>query len=305
MTIEPQKNLPKKLICILGPTAVGKTAVAIEVAKHLNTEILSADSRQFYQELSIGTAKPSAEELAAVPHHFIGHISIHQPYSAGDFERDALKLLEELFKKHDVVVAVGGSGLYVKALLEGLDKMPEANEALRDELNALYKTHGIAALQKRLAAIVPASALPQDLQNPQRLMRAIEIAEGGGVVKDVYKVKRPFQTLEIIINSPRDILYKRINNRVDNMIQAGLLNEAKQMLAYKDLYALQTVGYTELFEAFEGHNSTEKAIELIKQHTRNYAKRQITWFKREQQAHWFEPEQLKEILACVESFTKQ
>lgn len=301
MTLIPSK----KLICILGPTAVGKTAVAIELAKHLNTEILSADSRQLYQELSIGTAKPSAEELAAVQHHFIGHISIHQSYSAGDFERDALKRLEELFKKHDVVVAVGGSGLYVKALLEGLDKMPEGDEQLRNELYQLFESNGINALQERLIQVSPESASAIDMNNTQRVMRAIEIAEGGGLNKDIIKQPRAFQTLEIILNRPREILYNRINKRVEEMIAAGLIDEAKQLLPHKDLYALQTVGYTELFEAFEGKMTTEQAITLIKQHSRNYAKRQITWFKRQSNAHWFEPEQLNEIFTCVESFIKQ
>ena len=301
MTLIPSK----KLICILGPTAVGKTAVAIELAKHLNTEILSADSRQFYQELSIGTAKRSAKELAAVQHHFIGHISIHQSYSAGDFERDALKRLEELFKKHNVVVAVGGSGLYVKALLEGLDKMPEGDEQLRNELYQLFESNGINALQERLIQVSPESASAIDMNNTQRVMRAIEIAEGGGLNKDIIKQPRAFQTLEIILNRPREILYNRINKRVDEMIAAGLIDEAKQLLPHKDLYALQTVGYTELFEAFEGKMTTEQAITLIKQHSRNYAKRQITWFKRQSNAHWFEPEQLNEIFTCVESFIKQ
>jgi tRNA dimethylallyltransferase len=299
------KQQAKKLICILGPTAVGKTAISIALAKHLHTHIISADSRQFYKELSIGTAKPSANELAEAPHHFIGHISIHQKYSAGDFERDALKLLNELFKEQDTIVAVGGSGLYVKALLEGLDKMPEGDEQLRDELNQLLETKGIVALQERLLRISAESAAAIDMNNTQRVMRAIEIAEGGGLSKNSLKQPRPFETLEIILNRPREILYNRINKRVDEMIAAGLIDEAKHLFTYKDLYALQTVGYTELFDAFEGRTTIEQATTLIKQHSRNYAKRQITWFKRQPNAHWFEPEQLKEIFTCVESFIKQ
>lgn len=295
----------KKLICILGPTAVGKTAISIALAKHLHAHIISADSRQFYQELSIGTAKPSAAELAEAPHHFIGHISMHQKYSAGDFERDAVKLLNELFKEQDVVIAVGGSGLYVKALLQGLDKMPEGNEQLRDELNQLFEAKGIVALQERLLQVSAESAAAIDMNNTQRIMRAIEIAEGGGLSKDSIKQPRAFETLEIILNRPREILYNRINKRVDDMIAAGLIDEAKQLFHYKNLYALQTVGYTELFNAFEDKITTEQAITLIKQHSRNYAKRQITWFKRQPNAHWFEPEQLKEIFTCVESFIKQ
>ncbi len=300
--METQK---KYLVCILGPTAIGKTAVAIEVAKYFGTEIISADSRQFFKEISIGTAKPSLKELQEVPHHFIGHISIEQRYSAGDFERDALALLDELFKNHDIVVMVGGSGLYVKALLEGLDKMPEGNEELRAELDALFEKEGLPVLQQRLLKINPDAALSIDMQNTQRLMRAIEIAEQGGINLNAEKKERPFIPLKIILNTEREKLYERINKRVDDMIKAGLIDEARSVHSRKETYALQTVGYTELFDYFEGKCDLNRATDLIKQHTRNYAKRQITWFKREENAHWFEPQQVNEIISTIKILAKQ
>ena len=294
-------NKQKTLLCILGPTAVGKTAAAILLAKRLGTEIISADSRQFYKEISIGTAKPSTEELAEVPHHFIGHLSVTQDYSAGDFERDALTRLEQLFLTHDTVVAVGGSGLYVKALIDGLDDLPLADETLRDELNELYKQQGISALQKRLQHLDEVAYHQAEIQNPQRLMRAIEItlAKKKGFVPDRKKYARSFRVVKVVLNLPREILYDRINKRVDIMMQQGLMKEAQSMLILKDNYALQTVGYKELFEYFEGLHSLEKAIELIKQHTRNYAKRQLTWFKKEAPENWFEPGDAEGILRLI------
>ncbi|TAE90615.1 MAG: tRNA (adenosine(37)-N6)-dimethylallyltransferase MiaA [Bacteroidetes bacterium] len=286
--------MTKTLLCILGPTAVGKTAAAIRLAQQLNTEIISADSRQFYQEVSIGTAKPSKVELDAIPHHFIGHLSIHQPYSAGDFERDALAKLEQLFTKHDVVIAVGGSGLYVKALVDGLDDMPKADEALRIELNEVYATAGIAALQQRLLQLNPDLANYTEMQNPQRVMRAIEIAiaKENGFIPNSKKNPRNFRTIKVVLNLPREQLYQRINLRVDSMMEQGLLEEARSMIPYQDFYALQTVGYKELFDYFDQKHTLQEAINLIKQHTRNYAKRQLTWFKKEAPDNWFEPDKL-------------
>lgn len=293
--------MKKTLLCILGPTAVGKTATAIKLAQALNTEIISADSRQFFQEISIGTAKPSVEELTQAKHHFIGHLSIHQPYSAGDFERDALLKLDELFKQHDVVIAVGGSGLYVKALIDGLDDMPKANETLRDELNALYAKDGIVTLQQRLLELNDTLYHQTELQNPQRVMRAIEVALSikNGFVPNTKKHQRNFKVIKVVIDLPREVLYDRINQRVDVMMQQGLLQEAENMLPHRDNYALQTVGYKELFEYFDGVHNLEKAVDLIKQHTRNYAKRQITWFKKEAPLHWFAPTQIKDMLALL------
>lgn len=293
--------MAKTLLCILGPTAVGKTAVAIDLAKQLQTEIISADSRQFYSEISIGTAKPSNEELAQVPHHFIGHLSINQTYTAGDFERDALAKLEELFKIHETVIAVGGSGLYVKSLIDGLDDMPKADEDLRNELNTLYNNQGIIALQQQLFAINEQAYYQTELQNPQRVMRAIEVALAmqKGFVPNRNKYPRHFNVIKVVIDLPREELYTRINNRVDLMMQQGLLTEAQQMLPYKNEYALQTVGYTELFDFFEGKTTQQKAVELIKQHTRNYAKRQLTWFKKEAPQHWCSPLDKEKMLDLI------
>ncbi len=295
--------MTKTLLCILGPTAVGKTATAIHLAKALGTEIISADSRQFFKEISIGTAKPTEDELAQVPHHFIGHLSITQPYSAGDFERDALAKLDELFQHHDVVIAVGGSGLYVKALIDGLDDMPLANEPLRDELNALYAQQGIEPLQNQLKTLSPDLYHQTEIQNPQRVMRAIEVALAlqNGFVPNKKKYERSFNTVKVVIDLPREVLYERINMRVDLMMQQGLLDEAKSMLAHKNEYALQTVGYTELFDYLDGSHDLPKAVELIKQHTRNYAKRQITWFKKEAPTNWVQPADWLSILNLLKA----
>lgn len=280
---------------------MGKTAAAIRLAQYLNTEIISADSRQFYKEISIGTAKPNAEELAAVPHHFIDNISITETYNAGDFERDAITKLQELFKQHDVVIAVGGSGLYVKALIEGLDDLPKADEALRAELNTLFAEQGIEALQKRLASIDENLLTQTEIQNPQRVMRAIEVAEAKqkGFVPAFSKQPRNFKTISVVLDLPREQLYANINKRVELMMQEGLLEEVKRMLPYKNNYALQTVGYTEIFDFLEGKHSIEKAVELIQQHTRNFAKRQLTWFRKEAPEHWFSPADDEKILALL------
>jgi len=298
--------MTKTLLCILGPTAVGKTATAIQLALMLNTEIISADSRQFFEEISIGTAKPTTDELALATHHFIGHLSIHQPYSAGDFERDALVKLDELFKQHDVVIAVGGSGLYVKALIDGLDDMPKADETIRTELNALYAKEGIIPLQQKLLDLNETLYHQTELQNPQRVMRAIEVALAmqQGFVPNRKKHQRNFKVIKVVVDLPREVLYDRINKRVEFMMQHGLLQEAEKMLPYQDNYALQTVGYKELFDYFKGEHSIDKAIDLIKQHSRNYAKRQITWFKKEAPQNWLAPTQVKEILALLNDANK-
>jgi tRNA dimethylallyltransferase len=273
------------LICILGPTAVGKTQLAIQLAKHFSTEIISADSRQFYKEVSIGTAKPDAEEMQGVKHHFINSHSVTETYSAGDFARDALTLCSQLFAHKDVVILVGGSGMYVRALLNGLDVMPQADEQLRISLHQLYESQGIEALQQLLKNLDEKLYEKTELKNPQRVMRAIEIAKSGsGIVKTEYVF--PYRVIKIILDLPREELYDRINRRVDAMIHAGLEAEARSMLPYRNTYAMQTVGYTEWFVYFDGKISREKAIELIKQHTRNYAKRQLTWFRKEKDAIW-------------------
>lgn len=294
-------NNSKTLLCILGPTAVGKTAAAIEIAKRLQTEIISADSRQFYKEVSIGTAKPSSVELAEVPHHFIGQLSITDTYSAGDFERDALHKLDELFRKHDVVIAVGGSGLYVKALIDGLDILPPANEPLRSELHELFAAKGIEALQQRLKQLNESVYAQAEILNPQRLMRAIEIetAMQNGFVNHSTKHNRTFNTIKVVIDLPREVLYERINKRVDLMMEQGLLEEVTSVLRHKNTYAMQTVGYTELIEYLEERNTLDKAVELIKQHTRNFAKRQLTWFRKEAPENWYAPTDIDKILQLL------
>ena len=297
------------LISIVGPTAIGKTDLAIQLAKHFNTHIISADSRQFYKEISIGTAKPSDDELNEAPHHFISNKSISETYSAGDFERHALIKLEALFKEHKAIIMVGGSGLYVNAVLEGLHEMPSVDQETRNGIIELYKAEGIEALQNKLKAIDEDRLNAIDIMNPQRLMRAIEIAmlskETFGDLRQQQKKVRPFKIIKIGLNMDRQTLYDRINHRVDLMINAGLLKECQSMYEYRNHYALQTVGYTEVFDFFDGKHDLNKAIELIKQHTRNYAKRQLTWFRRDADTAWFEPDNNKEILAHIKSLMKE
>ncbi len=288
----------KYLISIVGPTAVGKTALAIELAKHYKTVILSADSRQFYKEISIGTAKPSQEELNAVKHYFIDNKSVTETYSAGDFERDAMDLLSNLFQENNIIILVGGSGLYIKALWDGLDEMPPVDEALRQELINKFEQKGITYLQEKLRELDADKLLIMDAQNPQRLMRAIEIASQNITLNKI-KPKRPFELIKICLNKDRKQLYDTINKRVDIMINNGLLKECEQMVDFKGHYALKTVGYTEVFEFFDGIHTLSKAIELIKQHSRNYAKRQITWFKRETDLHWFETNETIKIIDFI------
>ncbi len=293
------------LISIIGPTAVGKTAISIKLAKYFNACILSADSRQFYKEISIGTAKPNDDELTSIPHYFINNKSITDTYSAGDFERDALQKLDELFLHNNIVFLVGGSGLYVKALWEGLHQMPKADENLRQYLTSLFETKGIQALQQLLKKQDPSRFDTIDKQNPQRLMRALEIASNtSNDYKDII-AKRSFKNIKIGLNCDREVLYKTINNRVENMLNNGLLLECKNVYEYRNNYALQTVGYTEIFDFFEQKHSIEKATELIKQHTRNYAKRQITWFKRDDEITWFNPIDYEQILQHIITLLKE
>ncbi len=285
------------LIVITGPTAVGKTKLAIDLALQLKAEIISTDSRQFFKEMTIGTAKPNQEELNIVPHHFINNCAVIDYYSAGDFERDALKKIEELFSKGlQYVIAVGGSGLYVKALCEGLDEMPEVDLELRNDIIANFELHGIAWLQEKLKALDTEKYARVDHHNPQRLMRAIELASQAPVELKP-KVTRPFKIVKFGLEVPREELYDRINKRVDLMMLEGLLEEAKALHAMRHLNALQTVGYNELFDFFEEKLNLQKAVHLIKQHTRNYAKRQMTWFKADPNIEWVSPDNgLSQIL---------
>ncbi len=273
----------KQLVVIGGPTAVGKTAAAIEVARALGTEILSADSRQFYRELNIGTAKPSPEELAAVPHHLVNSLSIHQDYSVGDFERDALQLLQRLFQRYDTLLLVGGSGLYIRAVCEGLDDFPEVPPEVREQVRRFYEAEGLEALQEELRRYDPAYFARVDRRNPQRLLRALEVCRATGRPFSSFRrgepKPRPFKPLLFYLTLDRALLYERIDQRVDAMMAAGLLEEARALFPHRHLNALQTVGYRELFDHLEGKTSLEEAVRLIKRNTRRYAKRQLTYFR--------------------------
>ena len=278
----------KRLLYVAGPTASGKTSLAIALAQHFDTEIISCDSRQFYKEMSIGTAVPDSEELAAVKHHFIQQRSIHQPYSIGAFQREALDSLKTLFKTKDTVILVGGSGLYADALIDGLDHFPEVDPAFREQLNKQLEHDGIEALATRLKDIDPAYHQKVDLGNPHRLIRALEICLSSGLPYSSFlgnkKAPTFFKSQKIILQWDRSILYERINKRVDQMVAAGLEAEAQSLYLNKDVNALQTVGYREWFAHFDGISDRTTTLEEIKKNTRRYAKRQTTWFKRYQDA---------------------
>jgi tRNA dimethylallyltransferase len=272
----------KILICIGGPTASGKTALAIQLAEKYHTEILSVDSRQFYREMNIGTAKPTQEEQDRVPHHFINHVSIHDPYDIGLFEKESMTLLEDRFKHHDILIAVGGSGLYFKAMLEGIDTFPPVSPEILIQLQKEYLEKGIDHLKGQLQEVDPNYFQIVDQHNPVRLIRAISIFRETGLPFSSFrtgkKVKRFFESHCFYLSPPRAILYERINDRVDKMVQDGLIDEVRSLQEFKELKALQTVGYTELFKYFSNEYEIKEAILKIKQHTRQYAKRQLTWF---------------------------
>ncbi len=282
----------KHLISVVGPTAIGKTNLAIAIAQHFNTEIISADSRQFFKEMSIGTAVPSEAELAAAPHHFIQHKSVEENYSVGDFEREAMEKLKHLFQNHDNVVMVGGSGLYVKAVTEGLDDFPEVDPKIREELNKELETSGIEPLQEKLKKLDLEYFSEVDKENPHRLIRALEICIGTGKpysgFRNQKKKSRDFKTISIGLTAERKDIYDRINRRVDLMMQEGLLEEAEKLIFKKHLNALNTVGYKELFQHLEGTWSLEEAVSEIKKNTRRFAKRQLTWFRKDPEIHWFD-----------------
>ena len=289
----------KHLIVIAGPTAIGKTNLSIRLASQFKSEIFSADSRQLFNELSIGTAKPSQTELAATKHHFINELSVAGDYSAGQFEKDALERLGERFKQHNVLFLVGGSGLYINAVCQGFDAFPEIDPQIRLTLNAELEEQGIGHLQQLLQQADPDYYKTVDLNNPMRLTRALEIYRGTGKPYSSYlnkaKAKRPFNIVKIALDMDREALYKRINTRVDTMIEQGLIDEVKQLMPYKNKAALQTVGYQELFDYFDGRANLDKAIDLIKQNSRRYAKRQLTWLRRDQDYKWFKPDVVEEI----------
>ena len=295
--------MKKHLIVITGATASGKTSLAIQLANHFQTEILSADSRQFFKEMNIGTAKPTLEELRQAKHHFIDTLSIHDEYNVGQYERDASLLLEQLFQKHDTVIMAGGSGLYIKAVCEGLDHFPKVDEKHRIELTQLFEQEGIEVLQQELKELDPTYYNEVDRQNPQRLIRALEICRGSGQSYSSFRTsnaaERPFKTTKIAIQWEREQLYDRINRRVDLMLEAGLEQEAKSLYPFKHLNALQTVGYQEWFDYFDDTIDKTEAIRLIKRNTRRYAKRQMTWLRRDNDVHYFEVNDLEGIKRLV------
>jgi tRNA dimethylallyltransferase len=290
----------KTCIIICGPTASGKTAVAIDVAKYFNTQIISADSRQCFKELHIAVAKPSAAELAAVHHYFINTLSIHENFSAADYEEYALEKIQEIFVHNDVAVMVGGTGLYIKAFCDGLDEINPIPENIKSEIALGYKENGIEWLQEKIRQEDNLFFEKGEMQNPHRLIRALEVMRhtGKSILSHQQKIKkeRTFNIIKIGIELDRNTLYERINNRVDGMQQAGLEKEAASLYEYKNLNALQTVGYREFFDAFENKITIEKAFELIKQNTRHYAKRQLTWFKKDENIHWLEKENILEYI---------
>jgi tRNA dimethylallyltransferase len=293
----------KTLWVVVGPTAVGKTHWAIQLARYLKTEIVSADSRQVFKELQIGTAVPTEEELAQVKHHFIQSHSLHENYNAGQYEREACALLNELFLKYDDVVLCGGSGLYIKAVTEGFDDIPEIPEEISESVEKKFKEEGLAAIQKELQELDSAIAGNIEMSNPHRVMRALEVFRFTGKSILSFRGKkitvRPWQTITIGLELPREILYQRIDIRMDKMIEQGLFDEAKKFFPYQNLQALQTVGYREIFGYLKNEYNKEEAIRLLKRNSRRYAKRQLTWFKRDKEILWFDSEDvtIKKIMA--------
>ena len=293
------------LIIVLGPTGVGKSDISIQLAKHFHTEIISADSRQFFKELSIGTAVPSSEDLEIVPHHFIQNKSIHNYYNVSEYETEVLYLISELFAKVNPIILTGGSMLYVDTICNGIDDIPTVDPEIRDDVIGWYAQNGIEALRERLLEIDPEYYRIVDLNNPKRLLHAVEIHQMTGQPLTSFRKKtikeRPFRMIKIGINQDRKVLYERINQRVLKMMDAGLLEEAKTVYPYRKLNSLNTVGYKELFSYLDGECTLDEAIDLIQRNTRKYARKQLTWFRRDQQIKWFEPEQLQEIIEFVES----
>lgn len=294
----------KRLIVVVGPTAAGKTKLGIALARHFHTDVISADSRQIFREMSIGTAKPGVEEREDVTHHFIDTLSVTDDYNAGKFERDVLSLLDQLFIKHDDVLMVGGSGMYVRAVCEGLDEMPDVPESVRVEILENYRSKGLSWLQQEVMENDPEYFAVVDQMNPARLMRALEIVRTTGLPASNYRVnrrvERPFSVVKIGLEMEREELYKRIDARVDKMIDSGLVEEVKRLEQFKSRNALQTVGYQELFDYFDGKHDLVEAIRLIKRNSRRYAKRQMTWFKREEGIQWFHPDQLEKIITHLD-----
>ena len=291
------------LIVVAGPTAVGKTRVAISLAERLGTEIVSADARQVFREMRIGTAQPTPEEQARVRHHLVGTRSIQEPYSAATYGAEALAVLNDLFARHEYVILCGGSGLYIKAVLEGFDEIPDVDPAIRESLNLEYKEKGLSWLQQKMRDLDPEYYAVMEQQNPQRILRALEVRLGTGRSIASFRTQRlsalPFPVIKIGINLERGALYQAIDDRVDRMIDAGLFDEATALYPYRHLNALRTVGYQEVFDYLEGHYDRAEVVRRIKQHTRQYAKRQLTWFRRDPGYRWFAPDETEAILDYI------
>ena len=297
-------SLNKTLIVILGPTAIGKTDVAVKLAKHFHTDIISADSRQFYKDIQIGTAKPLPEEMEGVRHHFIDTLELHENYNVYEYEKDVLVLLEDLFKEHNIVLMTGGSGLYIDAVCNGIDELPDADEVLREELKRKFEEEGIGFLQEEVKRLDPDFYEVVDRNNPNRMMRAIEVCRIMGMpyskLRKSETRQRDFNILKIGLNTNRERLFDSINLRVDKMIHAGLLDEAKRVYQFREFNSLNTVGYKELFMYLDGKESLEWAIEKVKTNTRRYAKRQLTWFNNDKDIRWFEPDQINQIIEIID-----
>lgn len=294
----------KTVIIIAGPTASGKTALSVQLAQLFNTAVISADSRQCYREISIGTAKPSPEELAAVPHYFIDSHSIREEVNAGIYEKLALGYTAEIFKNNNIAVMCGGTGLYIRAFADGIDDMPVIAPGIRTHLNEQFALHGLSWLQQQLQERDPAFYATAETQNPQRLIRALEVLDATGqsitTFRSATRSQRDFNIIKIGITPPKEILHQRIHQRVDHMIHAGLVEEVRSVTPYRDHNALRTVGYQEIFSFLDGHISLDQAIDDIKTHTRQYAKRQLTWFRKDPAFQWFDPRDEEEIIAYVQ-----
>lgn len=292
------------LIVIGGPTGSGKSALAVEIAKHFGVPIISTDSRQVYRGMAIGTAQPTTEELAAVKHYFIADREVEDDFNCGRYEVEALILLDKLFTEYEYVVAVGGSGLYIQALCSGMDDLPEADEKIRAELKQRLEQEGLDSLVEELQRLDPAYAEVVDRCNPARVMRALEVCISTGRPYSEQRsgtiTERPFNIIKIATDMPRDILYERINKRVDIMVEDGLVEEVRNLYPKRELNALQTVGYRELFDYFDGKCSLNEAIELIKRNSRRYAKRQMTWFRRDEEFRWFAPSDIENIVKYIQ-----
>lgn len=297
------------LIVVVGPTGIGKSEISIQLAKHYQSEIISADSRQFFRELTIGTAVPSPEELNAIPHHFIQTKSIHDYYNVSNFETEVMELLSNLFLVKNPLILTGGSMLYVDTVCKGIDDIPTVDPNVRDEVIEWYKQNGLEALRERLRQIDPEYYNSADLNNVKRLLHAVEVHQmTGKPISSFHKNtvrERPFRIIKIGLNQDRELLYKRINDRVDRMMKAGLLEEARSVYAFRDLNSLNTVGYKELFTYFDGNCSLEEAVDLIRRNSRKYARKQLTWYRRDTDIHWFDPKQVPEILDFVDAKMKE